>query len=225
MSEKQKTIDELTEAGAHLGHKISKLHPRMKDYVVGIRNTIHIIDLEKTEEMLSNALSFISDTIKEGKIIIVGTKPPLKGVVKEIAEDCGVPYVVDRWLGGTFTNFKVISKRISYYKEIKEAKQKGEFDKLSKKEKAVKERHFANLEKKFEGLVNLDKVPDMVFICDIVKNKTVLREAKMKGIKTIAIVDTNADPTLIDYPIIANDDAITSVKYILTKVSEVIKKK
>jgi small subunit ribosomal protein S2 len=217
--------EEMMAAGVHLGHRTSKLHPNMAEFVLGIRNTVHVIDLKKTAEYLEKALEFLQElTEKGGTLLLVGTKLPLKELVKNIARDCNLPYVAERWLGGTFTNFEVISKRAKYFKELKEKKEKGEFEKYTKKEQMKLEKELQDLAEKFEGIKDMEKLPEAVFICDIVKNKLALKEAKKKGIKVVAIVDTNADPTQVDYPIPANDDAISSVKYILEKVKEVIKK-
>jgi len=218
-------VEEMAEAGLHFGHRTSRVHPRMKPYIFGVRNTIHIIDLEKTLEKLKEALRFIRDLISENKtILLVGTKIQIKDLVKEIAKECNLPYVTERWLGGTFTNFKTIKKRVEYFKELEEKKQKGELAKYTKKERAEIDKELKDLEMKFGGIKNLDKLPDAVFIVDMKKNALAVKEAQKKGIKIIAIADTNVDPSLADYPIPANDDAISSVKYILERVREVIKK-
>lgn len=217
--------EEMMAQGVHLGHRTSKLHPKMESFILGIRNTVHVIDLEKTAQCLEEALSFIEELIKKGgRLLLVGTKPPLKKLVKEVAEDCGLPYVVERWLGGTFTNFGVIKKRIDYFKEMEEKEKKGEFDKYTKKEKIKIEKELQDLKRKFEGLKNLEEIPQAIFICDLNQDKLAQKEAKKKGVKVVAICDTNTDPSLADYPIPANDDALSSVKYILGKVKEVIVK-
>lgn len=216
---------EMMQAGVHLGHRTSKLHPKMESFVVGIRNTVHVIDLEKTEECLKKALEFISEIVKNrGVLLFVSTKIPLKHLVKEVALECKMPFVVERWLGGTFTNFSVIAKRADYYKQLKKDKEEGGLDKYTKKEKIKITRDFGKLKAKFEGIARLEKLPEAVFICDIVKDDLALKEAKMKGVKTIALVDTNADISLVDYPIPSNDDAISAVKYILELVKETILK-
>ena len=218
-------LNEMIKAGVHLGHRVSKLHPKMEDYILGIRNTIHIIDLEKTVVQFEKALEFIEELAKKGEtLLLVGTKVPLRGLIKEIADDCDLPYVTDRWLGGTFTNFKVISERIKYFKELERKKKEGELEKYTKKERAQFDKELNKLKVKFGGIKNLEKVPEAVFVCDIKKDILAVKEAKAKGVKIIAIADTNVDPTLVDYPIPANDDAISSVRYILEKVKEVIKK-
>lgn len=215
----------MMKAGAHLGHRISKLHPKMKDYIFGVRNTIHIIDLEKTVVQFEKALEFIKELTKKGEILLlIGTKIPLKGLVKETADDCEIPYVNERWLGGTFTNFKVILERIKYFRELERKKKEGELEKYTKKERVEFDKELRNLEVKFGGIKSLEKIPEAIFVCDVKNNILVVKEAQEKGVKIIAIVDTNVDPNLIDYPICANDDAISSVRYILEKVKEVIKK-
>lgn len=217
-------IEEMNSQGLHLGHRISKLHPRMARFIIGIRNTVHIFDLKKTKSALKEALKFIADLFeKGGEMLLVGTKPPLRNLVEKTARDCGIPFVTERWLGGTFTNFKVISKRARYFQQLENQKAQGEFEKFSKKEKIRKERELAEMRKKFEGIKNLEKIPEAVFICDLQKDKLCLKEAKEKGVKVIAICDTNVDPSLVDYPIPANDDSLNSVKYILEKVAQIIK--
>ena len=217
--------DEMMQAGMHLGHRTSKLHPRMKDYIVGIRNTVHVLDLDQTAGNLKIALDHIDSLMKSNSsLLICGTKVPLINLVKEIANECQLPYVVNRWLGGTFTNFPVITKRVNTYKDMLRQKNEGQWEKYTKKEQIQKEKELSDLQNKFEGLVRMEKLPEAVFICDLIKDKLCLKEAKAKGIKTIAIVDTNADPLLVDYPIPANDDAINSVRFILDKVKDVVLK-
>lgn len=215
--------EEMTRAGLHFGHRTSTLHPKMEPYLLGVRNTVHIIDLEKTKKNLIEALEFIQKLISENKILLlVGTKIQIKDLVKNVAKDCDFPYVIERWLGGSFTNFGTILKRIEYFKDLEKKKTEGELEKYTKKERAKVDQALRGLEIKFGGIKNLTKLPDAVFICDMKKEKLAVKEARMKGIKVIGICDTNVDPTLADLPIPANDDAISSVKYILEKVKEVI---
>lgn len=217
--------DEMMQTGMHMGHRTSKLHPRMKDFVVGVRNTVHVIDLDQTAQHLKVALEYIDTLMKSNSLLLIcGTKIPLANLVKETADESKLPYVVNRWLGGTFTNFPIISKRVNTYKDMLRQKSEGQWEKYTKKEQVEKEKELSDLRNKFEGLVRMEKLPEAVFICDLIKDKLCLKEAKLKGIKTIAIVDTNADPLLVDYPIPANDDAINSVKFILDKVKEVVLK-
>ncbi len=218
-------IEEMAQSGLHFGHRTSRTHPKMAPYLYGVRNTVHIIDLEKTKEKFIEALKFIQELISEDRVLLlVGTKIQVKDLVKKIAIDCGFPYINERWLGGTFTNFEVIKKRIEYFKDLERKKKEGELEKYTKKEKAKFDQELRNLEKKFGGIKNLERLPDAVLVLDMKKDNLAVKEAKMKGVKVIGISDTNSDPTLADYPIPANDDAISSVKYILEKIREVIKK-
>ncbi len=216
-------IEEMAEAGLHFGHKTSKLHPKMKPYIFGVRNGISVIDLEKTKEKLKEALNFIAKLISENKILLfVGTKVSVKELVKNLAQELNLPYITERWLGGTFTNFQTIKKRIEYFKELEKKKSEGELEKYTKKEKAQFEEKIKKLEKKFGGIKNLERLPDAIFVIDTKKDYLAVKEAREKGIKVIGICDTNADPTQVDYPIPANDDSVSSVKYILEKVKEAI---
>ena len=193
-------------------------------FVVGIRNTVHVIDLEKTAKHLQEALEFLKTLKKENKtLLLVGTKTPLKRLVAETAQECGLPYVTERWLGGTFTNFDIVKKRAEYFRDLKAKKAKGELEKYTKKERVKMDEELQKLQLKFGGIENMTNLPDAVFLCDIVKDDLPLKEAKMQNITTIGMVDTNADPLAVDYPIPANDDAISSVKYILDKIKEVMK--
>ena len=213
------SVEDMQEAGLHLGHKTSKLNPKTSEFVLGIKNTVHVFDLEQTAKCLGGAIEFAKVLGKEKKVLMfVSTKPPLKRLVKETAIELKMPFVVERWLGGTFTNFEVISKRAKYFKKLEEEKENGEFEKFTKKERVKKEKDLQSMGLKFEGLKNLDKMPDAIFIADIVKDKLALKEAFENKVKTITIVDSNADPSLVDFPIPANDDAISSVNYILNKI-------
>lgn len=217
-------MEEMLKAGLHFGHRTSKLHPKMELFVCGVRNTVHIIDLERTSEKLKEALEFIKQLMREQKILLlVGTKIQHRELVENIAKEYNLPYITERWLGGTLTNFQVMEKRIEYLKEMEEKKQLGELEKYTKKERIKIDRELQNLEIKFGGIKNLERAPDAIFICDMGKDDLAVKEARIKGIPIIAIADTNVDPTSVDFPIPANDDAISSVKYILEKVAEVIK--
>ena len=218
-------LEEMARAGLHFGHRTSKCHPKMKPFLAGVKNTIHIIDLEKTAQKLKEALKFIQELILENKILlIVGTKIQVKDLVKEVATELNLPYVNERWLGGTLTNFEVIKKRIDYFKDLEKKRAEGALEKYTKKERAKIDQEIKDLEIKFGGCKNLERLPDAIFVLNMKKDETAIREAKRKGIKIIGIAHTNVDPTLADYSIPASDDAISSVKYILNKVSEVIKK-
>jgi len=215
-------VEEMAQAGLHFGHRISKIHPKMKPYLHGTKSTVHIIDLEKTKEKLTEALQFINDLISQNKILLlVGTKIQIKELVKNTAKECGLFYVSERWLGGTITNFSSILKRIEHYRDLEEKKAAGELEKYTKKERLKFDEELVELERKFGGIKEISRIPDAVFVCDMKKDVLAAKEAKTKGIKVIGICDTNIDPTLLDYPIPANDDAASSVKYILDKIKEV----
>jgi len=217
--------EKMAEAGLCFGHRTSRINPKMKPYIYTARNSVHLIDLEKTAEKLKEALKFIQKLVSENKtLLLVGTKIQVKNLVKDFAEECNLSYINERWLGGTFTNFKIIRKRVEYFKELEEKKQKGALMKYTKKERGEIDKELKNLEIKFGGIKNLDSFPDAIFVLDMKKDDLAIKEARKKGIKVIGIADTNVDPTLADYPIPANDDAISSVKYILDKVKEVILK-
>lgn len=214
---------EMAKAGVAFGHSVSRLHPKMKPFVAGVKSNIHLIDLEKTSKEFALALQYIAKLVADGKtILFVGTKIQIKDLVKVCAMECQMPYVVERWLGGTFTNFETITKRVQYFKELEYKKATGGLEKYTKKERSLFDKELAILTKKFEGIKQLNKLPDAVLILDLKKEITCAKEARRKGIKIIAVTDTNVDPTLADYAIPANDDAISSIRYILENVKEVI---
>jgi len=216
-------VEDMAKAGLHFGHRTSRIHPKMKPYLFGTRNGIHIIDLEKTAEKLKEALSFIQQLITEEKILLlIGTKVQFKDLVKSVSQECSLPCVSERWLGGTFSNFETIKKRIDYFKQLEKEKAAGELEKYTKKERLEIDKKLKELETKVGGIKELTKLPDAIFVLDMVKDKLAIREAKKKGIAIIALSDTSCDPTLADYAIPTNDDAVSSVKYILDKVKEVI---
>ena len=218
-------IQEMEKAGVQSGHRVSNLHPKMKPYIAGSKGSVSLISLEKTAELLDLALAFLEKTIAGGKeVVLVGTKVPIKSIVAETAKECGLPYVNERWLGGTFTNFDTILKRINRFKDLEKEKETGGLEKYTKKERIGFDKEIKALQIKFEGLKNLSKLPEAVFVFDMRKDGLAATEAKKRGIKVVAVVDTNINPDLADFPIPANDDAISSIKYILMKFAEVAKK-
>jgi small subunit ribosomal protein S2 len=217
------TIEEMLKAGMHFGHRTSKWHPKAAFFIFGSRNGVHIIDLAKSQEMLALALEFIKKTVSEGKtVLLVGTKTQVKKTLKKIAEESGMPYITERWLGGCLTNFNSIKKSIKRYNDLVEKRQAGKLEKYTKKERLEFDREIAKLEMKVGGISKLTKTPDAVFIWDIKKEETALAEAKKRKIPIIAVCDTNVDPTGVDYIIPANDDASKTVKLILNLVEEAI---
>lgn len=216
-------VEEMLKAGMHFGHRTSKWHPKMKPYIFGARKGIHIIDLVKSQKMLGNALDFIKKFSQEGKtILFVGTKIQTKKPLKRIAEETGMPYVTEKWMGGCLTNFSVIKKLIKKYQELISDKSSGNFEKYTKKERLEFDREIKKLEMKVGGLTNLKKLPDAVFVWDIKNEKTAVIEAKKKNIPIIAVCDTNTNPTGINYIIPSNDDATKAIKFVLNLVKETI---
>lgn len=223
---KEKTkLEKMAEAGLHFGQAVSKKHPKMTPYIEGVKGGVHIIDLHKTEEKLNLCLSQIKDLKSEGKIImLVSTKPEFRDIVEDLAKECKVPYIVSRFLGGMMTNFNTIKKRIDYYNNILKQQESGELErKYTKQERVRISKEMEGLEKKFEGVKNLERIPDAIFVIDMIKDKLAIKEAKMSKIKVFAIADTNADPSLVDCFIPANDDSVSSVKYILEELKTALK--
>ena len=211
-------VEEMAKAGVNFGHAVSKLHPKMKAFVSGIKNNVNMIDLEKSGKEFERALKFIASLMADKKtLLFVGTKIQVKQITKATAESCQMPYVTERWLGGTFTNFETISKRVTHFKDLEDKKNRGFFEKYTKKENLEFDKEIASLKTKFEGIRNMTKLPEAVLILDVKKDIAAAREARKKGITIVGVADTNIDPSLVDYPIPANDDAISSIKYILEK--------
>jgi len=218
------SLEEMLKAGVHFGHRTSKWNSKMKPYIFTARNNVHIIDLEKTQEKLSEALKFIQK-IKEKKevILFVGTKVAAKEITSQMAKKCRMPYVNERWLGGTLTNFGIISKRLEYFRDLEEKNKKGELKKYTKKEQHQFGVELQKLERQFGGIKKMLKLPEALLVVDVQKEKLAVKEARMKNIPVIGLCDTNADPSIIDYPIPVNDDAITSLKLILGVINKVLK--
>ncbi|MFA5318176.1 MAG: 30S ribosomal protein S2 [Patescibacteria group bacterium] len=218
------SLEEMLKAGMHFGHRTSKWHPKMEPFIFGQRLGVHIIDLRKTQKLLAEALEFISKLASENKtILIVGTKDQVRGQVIRAASQVDLPYVDNRWIGGTLTNFPVIKKLIKNYLDLKEQKESGRLLKYTKKEQLDFARKIEKLERIVGGMKNIKKIPDALFIWDIKKEKTALAEAKKKGIPVIAVCDTNVNPDGIKYIIPGNDDATKAVKLILELVAEAVK--
>lgn len=216
---------DLLKSGAHFGHKTSRWNPKMKPFIFTVRNNIHIIDLEKTRTGLQKAADFAAEIAKTGgSILFVGTKRQSRDIVKEQAENCGMPFVNLRWLGGTFTNFRTIQKTVRKLEKLQQRKDSPDFElKYTKKERLLIEREIEKLTKLFEGIKNMKRTPQAVFISDIHHDDIALTEARKMKVPVIAIVDTNTDPSLVNYPIPANDDATAAVALITQAVAEAIK--
>lgn len=217
-------IKALLAAGAHFGHKTSRWHPKMAPFIHSKRNGSHIIDLTKTVEGLEDALAFISKTASEGKqVLFVATKRQAQDIVKEAAEDAKMPFVTERWLGGMLTNVATIQGRVKRVKDLEAKMESGELaNKYSKLEVQRFQEEIDEMNRIYGGIKNMAAKPGAVFIIDIVNDVNAVREAKKLGLPIVALVDTNADPTLVDYPIPANDDAIKSIKLIVDYVKQAI---
>jgi small subunit ribosomal protein S2 len=217
------TIKELLEAGAHFGHQASAWHPRMKNFIFTKRNSIHIIDLEKTVGMMKKACDFIRDTVANGgTILFVGTKKQAQETIAEEAKRCGMYYVNQRWLGGTLTNFATIQTRIDHLVRLEDQYNRGEFNRLPKKEIRKIEEEIARFNRAMGGFKEMTTLPTALFIVDPPKEKIALAEGRRMGIPVVAVCDTNCNPEDLDYPIPANDDAIRAVKLVVSKVANAV---
>ncbi len=224
---KEKTVkidvEELGKAGLHFGHSSSKRHPNMDPYIDGMKGEVHILDLIKTAEKLEQSLKFLAEKKKEEKeILIVGTKPQMEGLVKDFCKKHNFSYITYRWIGGFLTNFSEVKKRIIHLNDLLKKKESGELDKYTKKEQLEIDREIEGLEKKFGGVKNLTSVPDLMFALNMDKDELAIEEAKKMGMQVVAVCDTDCNPMIVDYPIPANDDAISSIKLILDKFDEFI---
>jgi small subunit ribosomal protein S2 len=217
------TMKELLEAGVHFGHQTKRWNPKMQKYIFGERNGIYIIDLQKTLKKFRDAYSFVRDlSAQGGTMLFIGTKKQAQDTVFEEAGRCGMYYVNQRWLGGTLTNFATIRKSIARLKKLEEMKETGEYDRVPKKEALELDREREKLEKALVGIKTMESLPSSVFIIDPRKEKIAVAEAQRLGIPIVAIVDTNCDPTGIDYPIPGNDDAIRAVRLITARIVDAI---
>lgn len=211
-------LADLLNAGSHFGHLTRRWNPRMKPFIFMERNGIHIIDLKKTQELLEVACGAISQIVGEGKrVLFVGTKKQASMVVQEEARRCGQFYVSERWLGGMLTNFTTIRKSVKRLTNIEKMESDGTYDKITKKETLVLDREKEKLQSVLSGVVEMTRLPGALFVVDIRKEEIAVKEARRLGIPVFAIVDSNCDPTVVDYPIPANDDAIKSIQTI-TKI-------
>jgi len=217
------SMKELLEAGVHFGHRARRWNPKMKPYIFTERNGIHIIDLQQTIARLEEAYSLVRDTAAEGgTVLFASTKRQAQESIVSEAERCGMPYVNQRWLGGTLTNFRTIRQRIDYLLSLEKRQELGEFSRLPKKEALGLQREIDKLNRKMGGLREMRRLPSLVFIADVRREAIAVKEANKLGIPIVAMVDTNCDPDPIDYPIPANDDAIRAIRLITSKVADAV---
>jgi len=216
-------MTELLEAGVHFGHQTKRWNPKMKPFIFDQRNAIYIINLGETVKQLDSATKFLGDTVRRGgKVLFVGCKKQAQEAVKEAAVACGQFYVNQRWLGGTLTNLQTIRKSVARLKYIEEIESAPEYPKMGKQELAALGREGAKLLRNLEGIRTMDKLPDAILIIDTTREAIAVTEARRLKIPTVAIVDTNGDPEVIDFPIAGNDDAIRAIRIVLQKLVDAI---
>ena len=217
------TVKDLLDAGVHFGHQTRRWNPKSKPFVYDHRSGVSIIDLEKTYAQLEKAVAFIEEVVADNKdIMFIGTKRQAQEILREAATTCGMPFCVNRWLGGTLTNFETILTSLKKYKKFLNMESSGELDKLYAKEAAAIRREMSRMNRNFEGIKDISKLPGAVFIVDIKNEEIAVSECRKLGIPIVAMVDTNSDPSLVDYPIPANDDAVKSIRLITEIIVEAI---
>lgn len=217
------SMKSLLEAGVHFGHRTRRWHPKMRTFIFTERNGIHIIDLQQTMRQVNTAYSTIRDIVREGGLVLfVGTKKQAQETIKAEADRCGMPYVTERWLGGTLTNFRTIRGRVEYMVDLERRSTRGELDRLPKKEALLLRNELVRLGTRIGGLRNMGHVPDALFIVDVQREALAVDEANKLHIPIVAMVDTNCDPDPIDYPIPSNDDAIRAIKLMAGKMADAV---
>jgi small subunit ribosomal protein S2 len=217
----QITMKELLEAGVHFGHQTKRWNPKMKEYIFGERNGIYIIDLQKTLKMFKDASKYVQDLTTEGKtILFVGTKRQAQDAVAEEANRAGMPYINNRWLGGLLTNWVTVQKSVKRLQELDEMATDGRYELLPKKEVIKLERERKHLQANLAGIKNLRRLPDALFVIDSNNEQIAVREARKLGIPVVAVVDTNCDPTEVDYVIPGNDDALRAIRLFASKIAD-----
>lgn len=213
----------MIEANIFYGHARSRTNPKMRPNILSTKSGVEVIDLLKTMKALDAALKLIKDKVaKGGSVLFVGTTPAVKTAVKATAQKLGMPYVTDRWLGGTLTNFKTISSRVAHFKKLEEDKNAGRLSKYTKKERIDIDRELARFEKLLRGIESLDRMPGVVFVADMSVNQIASREANRMKIPSVGLINTNIDPDLVDYPIPANDRNSKSIAYILNEIERAV---
>lgn len=221
----QQALLDMLKSGVHFGHQAKSWHPKMKPFIFTTRGGVHIIDLEKTAQQLEAAGNYVSDVVaRGGTILFVTTKRQATPIVREAAQSVGMPAVTERWIGGTLTNFENIIGLARRLQTLRRQREAGELAKYTKREQLKKDEEIANLEKSVGGIENLEKLPDAMFIIDIKKEKTAVREARKRKIPIIALVDTNANPDFVQYAIPANDDATKSISLITTAIAQAVER-
>lgn len=217
------SLKELLEAGVHFGHQTKKRNPKMKKYIYNERNGIHIIDLQQTIKLFDEASRFMGNLAAQGKtVLFVGTKKQAQDAIAEEAERAGMPYVNQRWLGGLLTNFVTLKKSMKKFKELQKMKLDGDFEHFSKKDASKLEKKYKKMDKLFQGIKDMETLPEALFVIDPRKEDIAVGEAKKLKVPVVAVVDTNCDPDMIDYVIPGNDDAIRAIKLFASRISDAV---
>lgn len=218
------SIMEMLESGVHFGHQVSRWHPKMAEYIFGERNGVHVINLEETRKKMEETLGVVKNMAAEGKqILFITTKPQAREIVKAAAIDCGMPYLVERWIGGLLTNFDEMKRLFRKYISLKEQQANGELERYTKHERAKIQKELEKMEINLVGLAHMEKIPDALFVPAFQREKTAVVEAQRMHVPMIAVCDTNADPKKADYIIPANDDAVNAIKMVVGLVAEAVK--
>jgi small subunit ribosomal protein S2 len=213
----------LLESGVHFGHRTYKWHPAMKPYIFTERNSIHIIDLQKTVKALEQSYALVRDTVADnGTVLFVGTKRQAQETIQMEAMRCGMPYVTHRWLGGMLTNWRTIRQRINELERLERMRDRGDFERITKKEALLHNREIERLEMLLGGIRNMVRVPELLFVIDVRREETAIHEANLLNIPVVALVDTNCDPANVDYVIPSNDDAIRAIKLLVGKIADAV---
>lgn len=217
------SMKSLLEAGVHFGHRTRRWHPKMRTFIFTERNGIHIIDLQQTMRQVNTAYGIVRDTVRNGGLVLlVGTKKQAQETIRTEADRCGMPFVVERWLGGTLTNFRTIRQRVEFMADLERRKERGELDRLPKKEAQILTNELQRLNTRLGGLRSMTHLPDILFIVDVQRESLAVTEANKLNIPIVAMVDTNCDPDPIDYPIPSNDDAIRAIKLMAGKIADAV---
>lgn len=218
------SLTEMLQAGVHFGHREGRWHPKMKKFIFGMRNGIHIVDLEQTQTKLEEALTYVRDlTARGGVLLFLGTKRQAREIVKKYATEAGAPYIAGRWLGGTLTNYGEVMNLVKHFNDLKSKQASGALAKYTKKEQSNFGKEIEDLEHKVGGIAGITRAPDAVFVIDIIKEKTAVAEAITRNIPIVALTDTNVNPDRIAYPIPSNDDAVKTIELMTKLVSEAVK--
>jgi|TARA_B100000683_G_scaffold219295_1_gene215850 small subunit ribosomal protein S2 len=217
------TLGELLDAGVHFGHQSSRWNPKMFPYIYTEQNGIHVIDLVQTARLLNHAYNYVQKAAKEGKnFVFIGTKRQASAIIADEAQKCGASYINHRWLGGTLTNWSTVQTRVEYLKDLTKKEEDGTLSRLPKKEAALLRREKDKLFQNLGGLTGMTQIPDIAIVVDPKREATAVAECRKLGITIVSILDTNCDPNLVDIPIPANDDAVRSIKLVISTLSDAI---